>query len=88
MSDWKFDQTQSVALLETIPKIDGMKVLGTTKDRWGRDAVAFGVETSEEGGVFKTMLLFNPETGRLTNVRRGVPQGQGTPRAPPPTPPT
>ncbi|MFF5791708.1 hypothetical protein ACFY5D_06650 [Paeniglutamicibacter sp. NPDC012692] len=67
MSDWKFDQTQSVALLETIPKIDGMKVLGTTKDRWGRDAMAFGVDTSAEGGVYKTMLLFSPETGRLTN---------------------
>lgn len=77
MSDWKFDQTQSVALLETIPKIDGMKVLGTTKDRWGRDAVAFGVETSEEGGVFKTMLLFNPETGRLTNYVEEFRKGKG-----------
>ena len=68
MEDWKFDQDQTKALLGSILKLDGMEVLGTTIDRWNREAVVFGVDTRRtEGGTYRTMLLFNPETGRLTN---------------------
>lgn len=67
MTDGKLDQVQSASLLGALPKIEGLKVMGTTTDRWNRDAVVFGVETPNEGGIFRTMLMFNPESGRLTN---------------------
>lgn len=44
-----------------------LKVIGTTTDRWDRRAVAFGVETPDEGETYRTMLMFNPQSGRLTN---------------------
>lgn len=44
-----------------------LKVIGTTTDRWDREAVAFGLETPDEGGTYRTMLIFNPQSGRLTN---------------------
>lgn len=68
MEEWKFDQDQTKALLGSILKLDGMEVLGTATDRWNRGAVVFGVDTRRtEGGTYRTMLFFNPETGRLTN---------------------
>jgi hypothetical protein len=57
------------------PKLLGLSLLGTqgfltvigpTIDRWDREADAFGVETPDEGGRYRTMLMFNPRSGRLT----------------------
>ncbi|ASN38623.1 hypothetical protein CGQ24_06115 [Arthrobacter sp. 7749] len=44
-----------------------LKVIGLATDRWDREEVAFGVETTDEGGRYRTMLMFNPQSGRLTN---------------------
>ncbi|GAA5227028.1 hypothetical protein [Paeniglutamicibacter antarcticus] len=67
MADWRFDQKQSEALIRTMKKISGVEVLGTSKDRWGRDALVFGVQTASDGGQYKTMVMFDPESGRATN---------------------
>lgn len=68
MMDGKLDQVETTSLLGALPKLEGLKVIGTTTDRWGRDAVAFGVEADNgNGGIERTMLMFNPNTGRLTN---------------------
>ncbi len=67
MMDRKLDQAESASLVGALGKLDGLKVIGTTTDRWDRKAVAFGVETPDEGGTYRTMLMFNPQSGRLTN---------------------
>ncbi|RAX49846.1 hypothetical protein DQ353_08480 [Arthrobacter sp. AQ5-05] len=67
MMDRRLDQAESASLLGALAKLHGLKVIGTTTDRWDREAVVFGVETPEGGGTYRTMLMFNPETGRLTN---------------------
>lgn len=67
MMDRRLDQTESSSLVGALGKLEGLNVIGTTTDRWDREAVAFGVETPNEGGIYRTMLMFNPETGRLTN---------------------
>ncbi|GAA1870241.1 hypothetical protein GCM10009715_16530 [Paeniglutamicibacter psychrophenolicus] len=67
MMDRRLDQAESASLLGALAKLEGLKVIGTTTDRWDREAVAFGVEISDDGGEYRTMLMFNPETGRLTN---------------------
>ena len=70
ITEWNLDQEQTIALLGTIPMIHDITYLGTTTDRWNREAMAFGVDTRREGdngGVYRTMLLFNPKTGRLSN---------------------
>lgn len=67
MMDRRLDQAESASLLGALGKLDGLKVIGTTTDRWDREAVVFGVETPDEGGTYRTMLMFNPQTGRLTN---------------------
>ncbi|MGB9035758.1 MAG: hypothetical protein WCC45_14700 [Paeniglutamicibacter sp.] len=67
MMDRRLDQAESASLLGALAKLEGLNVIGTTTDRWDREAVAFGVETPNEGGTYRTMLMFNPQTGRLTN---------------------
>lgn len=70
MTEWNLDQEQTIALLGTIPMIQDITYMGTTMDRWNREAMVFGVDTrrdGDNGGVYRTMLLFNPETGRLSN---------------------
>lgn len=70
MTEWNLDQEQTIALLGTIPMIQKISYMGSTTDRWNREAMAFGVDTRREGdngGIYRTMLLFNPETGRLSN---------------------
>jgi hypothetical protein len=67
MMDRRLDQAESASLLGALTKLEGLKVIGTTTDRWDREAVAFGVETPTDGGMYRTTLMFNPATGRLTN---------------------
>lgn len=70
MTEWKLDQGQTAALLGTIPMIKGIKYMGTSTDRWNRAVMVFGVDTRREGdkgGIYRTMLMFDPLTGRLTN---------------------
>jgi hypothetical protein len=67
MMEGKIDQDESKSLLGALLKLDGLEVVGTTTDRWDRDAVAFGINTAQGGGTYRTLLMFNPATGRLTN---------------------
>ena len=70
MSEWSLDQDQTLALLGTIPMIKDIEFMGTTRDRWNREAMVFGVDNRREndlGGVYRTMMMFDPSTGRLIN---------------------
>lgn len=44
--------------------VANLEYLGTTTDRWDRNAMVFGVKSPTEGGTNQTMLMFNPDTGR------------------------
>lgn len=64
LTDWKPDQSQSMAMLNMLPKIKGLEFLGTSTDRWDRAVMVFGVKTPGMGGTNQTMIMFNPDTGR------------------------
>ncbi|KAA0974328.1 hypothetical protein FQ154_15920 [Paeniglutamicibacter gangotriensis] len=64
LTDWKPDQSQSIAVLNMLPKIKGLEFLGTSTDRWDRAVMVFGVKTPGMGGTNQSMIMFNPDTGR------------------------
>lgn len=64
LTERKMSQTQSKALLQTLPMVESLEYMGTAIDRWDRKAMVFGVKTPADGGTNLTMLMFNPDTGR------------------------
>lgn len=69
MSLWSLGDAQHAALLSLLGESDGLKVLGETIDREGRDAIALGAESLDYAGTSRTLLI-SAETGRIIGIER------------------
>ncbi|MEQ8717428.1 MAG: CU044_5270 family protein [Acidimicrobiales bacterium] len=57
-----FDAAQKAALWRSIGAIDGLEVLGSTTDRFGREAVGVALTGRSTGVETQTIFLFDPAT--------------------------
>ncbi len=76
-NEWRLAPAQRAAVLEVLAAAPDVEVLGTTADRSGRPAVAFGV-TSELGGMpERRILLFSRSSGEVLASETWLTQDDG-----------
>lgn len=64
---WTMTDDQQALLLNILLARDDVSVLGTTKDRIGRDVIGIGADSTRYPGV-RRALLISQETGRITGM--------------------
>ncbi len=66
LSDWTLTNSQQRALFDILQDKGGIEVAGETRDRAGRDVIAFRTVTSD--GHFERLLLASIQTGRVLGL--------------------
>ena len=62
---WKLDGRQRAAVLEVLAAEPDVQLLGTTRDRQGREGTAVAVDSDMSGLPMRYVLVFDPPTGEL-----------------------
>jgi len=71
LGEWTLDDAQQAALLDVIAASPGLRVLGTTQDRLGREVVGLAGAPSSTANTAVTLLL-SADTGRIVGFESAL----------------